>query len=164
MPYLIDGHNLIGRLPDIALDDPNDEAKLVQKLIGFAARERTRIVVVFDNGLPAGRSRLSTGPVEVVFAGFRSNADQIMIGRINRDENPRMTTVVSSDNTVLSAAQRRRMQTLKSAEFALRLQRPATPPKPGPDEAPDLRLSPQEVAEWLRLFENSSERPRKGRR
>jgi S-adenosylhomocysteine hydrolase len=34
MPYMIDGHNLIGKLPDISLDDPNDEALLVQKLAG----------------------------------------------------------------------------------------------------------------------------------
>ena len=37
MNYLIDGHNLIGQLPDISLDDPNDEALLVQKLSGFCA-------------------------------------------------------------------------------------------------------------------------------
>ena len=35
MPYLIDGHNLIACLPDISLDDPNDEAQLVNKLKGF---------------------------------------------------------------------------------------------------------------------------------
>ena len=62
MAYLIDGHNLIGQLPDLSLNDPNDEAKLVQKLIGFAARQQKRVVVVFDSGLPGGKSRLSTGP------------------------------------------------------------------------------------------------------
>jgi len=29
MPLLIDGHNLIGQIPDISLSDPDDEAKLV---------------------------------------------------------------------------------------------------------------------------------------
>ena len=54
MPILIDGHNLIGRLPDLRLDDPDDEAKLVLRLRAYAARTRKRITVVFDQGLPGG--------------------------------------------------------------------------------------------------------------
>lgn len=152
MPYLIDGHNLIGKLPDISLDDPNDEAKLVQKLMGFCARERTAVTVVFDKGQTAGRSRMSTSYVEVVFASSRSNADNLMIERIRNEKNPKMMTVVSSDNDVLSAARRRQMQTLKSAEFAAILKRPLPPPKPGPDEAHDVYLTPKEIEEWLRIF------------
>ena len=41
MFYLIDGHNLIGQLADIDLDDPNDESLLVQKLNGWTSRTRT---------------------------------------------------------------------------------------------------------------------------
>ena len=37
MPHLIDGHNLIASLPDIGMDDPNKEAKLVNKLKSWAA-------------------------------------------------------------------------------------------------------------------------------
>jgi hypothetical protein len=44
------------------------------------------------------------------------------------------------------------MQTLKSAEFAQQLQPPAPKPKPGPDIAPDVKLSPREVDEWLTIF------------
>ena len=32
MLYLIDGHNLIGQMPGLSLDDPHDEAKLVERL------------------------------------------------------------------------------------------------------------------------------------
>ena len=39
--YLIDGHNLIGQLPDLSLTDPDDEAKLVQKLTGFPRARRS---------------------------------------------------------------------------------------------------------------------------
>jgi predicted RNA-binding protein with PIN domain len=152
MTYLIDGHNLIGKLHDIALDDPDDEAKLVQKLAGFAAHHSTRCTVVFDKGNPGGRSRMSLSSVEVVFASAHSNADKVMIERIGRAENPRMMTVVSSDNDVLAAALRRRMQTLKSAAFAQMLEAPPPKPKLGPDLAPDVRLSEREVEEWMALF------------
>lgn len=125
--YLIDGHNLIGRLRDISLSDPNDEALLVQKLTGFSARTGKKCVVVFDHGLPGGRSRWSTAAVEVVFASSRSNADALMTERIRRAADPAAWTVVSSDNSVLTAARTRRMRTLTSAEFAQLLARRSMP-------------------------------------
>lgn len=151
MAYLIDGHNLIGQLPDIALDDPNDEAMLVQKLVGFAARTRKKCVVVFDHGLPGGESRMSTRSVQVVFASGRSSADRVMMERIKKIKDPRNWTVVSSDNDVLETGRLCRMNTLRSPEFAVLLQRP---PEPEIDagEATDVNLSEDEVDDWLRLF------------
>ncbi|HEX2620019.1 MAG TPA: NYN domain-containing protein, partial [Phototrophicaceae bacterium] len=158
MTYLIDGHNLIGKLPDIDLDDPNDEALLVQKLIGFSARTRQRCVVIFDQGLPGGASRMSTTWVKVVFAPHNSNADRVMTTRISGLPNPKEWTVVSSDNDVLAAARRRKMQTLKSAEFAALMQRPDEPDKPGVDEAPDVHLSDSQVDEWMTLFNQNPDK------
>ena len=152
MPYLIDGHNLIGRLPDVDLNDPNDEALLVQQLTGFVARTRKNCLVVFDAGLPGGQSRLSTQGVKVVFASHLSSADQVIIQRIGKMTNPTAWTVVSSDNRVLDAAARRKMKTLRSAEFAELLRRPTPPGQPGVDIAADVHLSDDEVDAWLRLF------------
>ncbi len=159
MAYLIDGHNLIGQLPDISLTDPNDEAKLVQKLNGFAARTGKRCVVVFDSGLPGGKSRLSTGQVEVIFASARSSADDVMKERIRHVRDPGQWVVVSNDRVVLDAARARRMTTRTSAEFAPELRAaPTTPPqherKPDEDagEAADVHLSPDEIEAWLKLF------------
>ncbi len=152
MLYLIDGHNLIGKLPDISLKDPNDEAKLVQKLAGFAARTQSRCVVVFDQGLPGGESRMSTHSVSVIFASHKSSADRVMIDRIHKERHAQSWTVVSADNVVLDAARRKRMQALKSEDFARMLVRPAQPAKPGPDVAAEVHLSPKEIDEWLALF------------
>ena len=154
MPYLIDGHNLIGQLPDISLDDPDDEAKLVQKLIGFAARTRKKCVVVFDQGLPGGRSRMSTAQVEAVFASSRSNADRVIMERIGAIKDPGQWIVVSNDNAVLFAARQRRMKAMKSIEF-VPLLNPPEPKRPRKDEErpADVHLSPTEVEEWLRIFE-----------
>ena len=160
MAYLIDGHNLIGQLPDISLKDPNDEAKLVQKLIGFAARQQKRIVVVFDSGLPGGKSRLSTGQVEVIFASSATNADNVMKERIKRARDPGQWLVVSNDREVLAAARVRRMKTLTSAEFAPQLRSDQAPPKakrkPDKDEgtASDVYVSPAEVEDWLKIFKD----------
>jgi hypothetical protein len=90
MLLLIDGHNLISALPDITLDDPNDEAKLVEKLKSYAARTGNRCVVVFDGGIPGGLSRdLSSGRVRAVFAAAaRTNADRVLRERIREAPDP----------------------------------------------------------------------------
>ena len=158
MTYLIDGHNLIGQLPDISLKDPNDEAKLVQKLIGFAARTGKRVVVVFDSGLPGGKSRLSTGTVEVIFASARSSADDVMKERIKRVRDTGQWVVVSNDRVVLDAARTRKMTTLTSAEFAPQLRpTPAAKkrdPKRDIGEATDVHLSAAEIEAWLKIFKD----------
>ncbi len=163
MRYLIDGHNLIGQLPDLSLTDPDDEAKLVQKLIGFAARHQKRIVVVFDSGLPGGKSRLSTNQVEVVFASSRSSADDVMKERIRLARDPGQWVVVSNDHAVINAAHARRMTILTSAEFVPLLRQPPKP-KAGrradhdSGEAADVYVSPDEVEAWLKLFSTDDER------
>lgn len=151
MPYIIDGHNLIGQLPDISLDDPNDEALLVQKLASFVARTSKRCVVVFDSGLPGGKSRMSTRAVQVVFASQRSNADRVLMERIRKIKDPKNWTVVSSDNDVLQAARLNKMKTLHSPDFAALMESPpATVIDAG--EADDVALSAEEVDDWLDFF------------
>lgn len=151
MSYLIDGHNLIGQLSDLALDDPDDEAKLVQRLIGWSARTRRQCTVVFDAGLPGGTSRMSTKMVRVVFASHTSSADKVIIDRIYKEKHPKNWIVVSSDNGVLDIAKRQGMQILKSAEFARLLERPV-PVRPDAGEEVHVNLSDDEVDEWLKLF------------
>lgn len=147
MPFLIDGHNLIGRLPDLHLDDPDDEAKLVARLRTYCARTGKRVTVVFDRGLPGGRSELSGGGVEVVFASAGHTADGILCERVRRSRDPRGLTVVTSDREVIAAAQARGALVVRSEEFAVSLgaRRAAKAEK-------DVRLSAAEVEEWLRVF------------
>lgn len=158
MPYLIDGHNLIGQLPDISLSDPNDEAKLVLKLIGFAARMKTKCVVVFDQGITAGKSRMSNGVVEVVFAPQKATADKIMMARINATRDAQYWIVVSNDNEVLQCAQKRKMKTIRSAAFARELLPLRIPDKDrnneddDPGAAADIKLTPAEIEMWMKLF------------
>lgn len=155
--YLIDGHNLIGKLPDISLDDPDDEAKLVLKLMGFAARTGKKISVIFDQGVPAGRSRLGNAVVEVVFANPVGTADALMIRRIHSERSPQNLIVVSSDNAVLNAAHARKMRVFTSAQFVAQLATPAPkPPDEDIDKRPDAPVSKHEVEYWLRRFNDKT--------
>ena len=154
MPLLIDGHNLIGRLPDLRLDDPEDEAKLVARLRTYCARTGKPVTVVFDQGLPGGRSReLAGGGVEVVFASAGRTADGILRERIRRTRDPRALTVVTSDRRIMAAAQNRGVQVMRAEEFAARLGAPQAAPV---DQ--DVQLSAEEVEEWLKVFKGRSKR------
>ena len=119
MPYLIDGHNLIAQLPDIDIDDPNDEAKLVNKLKGFVARAKTKCTVIFDGGLPGGHSSMSTRGVTVSFAAAQhSSADDLIKRRISNIKDAPNWTLVSSDRELLNHARSRRMKQMTSVQFA----------------------------------------------
>ena len=150
MPLLIDGHNLIGRLPDLRLDDPDDEAKLVARLRTYCARTRKRITVVFDRGLPGGHSwELSGGGVEVVFAATGHTADGILCERVRQARDPRGLTIVTSDHEVIAVAQARGARVVRSDEFAAQL---GVKVAAEVEIKADARLSAQEVEEWLRMF------------
>lgn len=152
MPYLIDGHNLIGALPDIDIDDPDDEGKLLILLRGFVARKRTKCTVIFDHGLPGGASRMSSRSLTVIFASAQhTNADAMIKRRISSIRDVKGWTVVSSDRDVAEYARRHRLRQLTAQEFARELRSPAAPPsaydrdeKPAPSQA--------NVDEFMRLF------------
>lgn len=146
---MIDGHNVIGKLPDIALDDPHDEAELVLKLRAWASRKRRKATVVFDGGLPGGYSRaLSGGGLEVVFAAQgHTIADRIIMERLRYLPDAPNWTVVSSDHEVLDAARRVGARTLTSQEFVKQLA-----PTPRISWQRREEISEEEVAEWLELF------------
>lgn len=149
MPYLIDGHNLIGQLPDLDLTDPNDEAKLVERLKSFMGHKRARCTVIFDGGLPGGRSRdLSTYSVRVVFAHGGTNADAIILERIRTTRDSGALIIVSADHAIVDEARRRRMRVIAPRAFADEMNAPPVPD----DNDPNPHVSPKEVQEWLALF------------
>ncbi len=153
MPYLIDGHNLIAHMPDISLSDPDDEGKLVVRLRGFAAAHRRQCIVIFDHGLPGGKSPMSNDTVKVIFAtAYHSTADLILMERIRNTPDAPNWTVVSSDNEVLDAARNQGMKGMRSSDFVALMPNPnARPDDPG--EAIHPHISLQHVATMMDAFE-----------
>jgi predicted RNA-binding protein with PIN domain len=149
MPLLIDGHNLIGKLAGLHLDDPDDEAKLVSLLRAYCARENKRATVVFDHGLPGGWSEaLSGGGVRVIFASAGRNADGILCERIREARDPRGLIVVSSDREVVAAAKAGKVRVMRAEVFAARLGMSTKTIQ----EEHDVQVSPKEVEEWMQIF------------
>ncbi len=149
MPFLIDGHNLIGRTPGLSLADPDDEAELVRRIHQYCRRHRRRATVVFDSGVVGGRSgALSTPEVEVVFAPAGRRADDVIRERLRKARDPAGWLVVSSDREIQRMARQAGARVISSEEFVADMQAsPYTAP-----EKQTLRMSEDEIQEWLDLF------------
>ena len=150
MPILIDGHNLIGRLSQLSLEDPDDEEKLVSLLKSYRARTGKAITVVFD---PGGAFALSQkrrrGGIEAVFAPHGSSADAVIAKRVRRSRNPRDWLVVTSDRNLAETVAGQGARVRSAEDFARELGALR-------DRSPDWKDVPpsaEEVETWLSLFE-----------
>lgn len=150
---VIDGHNLIGQIPDLSLSDPHDEEKLIKRLEEHHRERGTPIIVVFDPGQgPPPIKRLRGKGIKVLFAPPGSKADTLIINLIKKSPYPKGLTIVSSDREVRRAARARRAKTMTAQRFARMLSRPQTLPVTQPT-IKEKSLSPSEVKEWMAIFE-----------
>jgi predicted RNA-binding protein with PIN domain len=149
MPYIIDGHNLIPKL-GLRLDSIDDEMELVAILQEFCRIERRQVEVFFD-GAPApqaGTRRL--GAVTAHFVRMGTTADDAIRNRLKRlGKSAKNWTVVSSDRQVQTEARATHAEIISSESFAGMLKHARTTSKPNNEQA----LSPKEVDDWLKLFE-----------
>lgn len=150
MPILIDGHNLIGQLTTLSLQDPDDEEKLVRLLRSYRARTGKTITVVFDPGRTSALSKSHRlGGIEVVFAPHGSSADVVIARRVRGSRNPRDWLVVTSDRKLADTVASLGARVQSADAFALAMPRPT-------EESPewkDTPPAPEDVEAWLALFE-----------
>ena len=161
---IIDGYNLLHKIPDLArlVDTDLERARdlLVSRLVGYRAQNNARITVVFDGrgpqASPGGRS--ATG-VEVVFSRAPENADARIKAMITREKNPRSCTVVTSDNSIRIHVRDFGAKVMASAEFAQELSgRSASQTVTRvrrPSEKPEMSAS--DVAKWEEYFRTGRE-------
>jgi predicted RNA-binding protein with PIN domain len=160
MHWLIDGHNLIGQMPNLRLSDPNDEEQLLEYLRRYRARTGHRLTVVFDAGQtfqPAQTKK--QGGITVKFVSHGQSADQIIKKRLRQVRNPQGTIVVTSDRAIQQAARQAGVRVVTAQEFGQQLLQLSSGSKSGDDETnqADLHLSADEVEEWLAIFEQRAD-------
>ena len=145
-------------MPGLSLQDADDEEALVRQIQTWAAARRKRyVLIVFDQGIIAGKSaRLSNNRVQVFFAPAGQTADSLLVRRINQVQNPPEHTLVSSDRAIISAAAERGMPYIFAEVFAAQMEEERQPPPPEPEQP---TLSDAEVAQWMALFGPVPERP-----
>jgi predicted RNA-binding protein with PIN domain len=150
MPYLVDGHNLIPKL-GLHLDSIDDEMELIAILQEFCRLERRQIEVFFDGAPAPHAGTRKQGAVTAHFVQLGNTADNAIRSQLKRlGRGAKNWTVISSDRQVQAEARAVRAEVMSSEAFAGMLKQARTSaPKPNDDR----RLSPQEVDDWLKFFE-----------
>jgi uncharacterized protein len=144
MALIIDGHNLIGAMPDIDLADPQDEARLLERLRLYRAHaDGQPMVVFFDSGdLPAVTSVWNAaGPgLQVRFSAAGQTADDAILEFLAGRAQPGQYAVVTNDHELAHRARMAGASTLSASSFATRLARrrpapsPSLPAEPNPHD------------------------------
>jgi hypothetical protein len=162
MPVLIDGHNLIGKLPDVKLSDPNDEDKLIAKLKQYVQRTGKQTTVVFDppkhsEWFAWSDDRYELRKLEIVFATMGRKADDVIRERVARAKDRQGLIVVTSDAAVANFARQCGVKNVRSSEeFARELQEALSTPAPAEKPA----ISKAELDEWLTVFKEPEPAPK----
>lgn len=152
MPYIVDGHNLIPKVPGLNLQDMEDELQLVELLQEFCRVNRKKVEVYFDNAPPGGMEVRKFGSVTARFIRQGRTADQAIINKMKRlSGEARNWTVVSSDREVQAAARKVRAKVLTSEVFARQLQSDLEGAESVSNDL-DESLSPDEIQDWMKLF------------
>lgn len=154
MPLLIDGHNLIGKMSDLKLSDPDDEDKLIARLKKYTAKTKKRVTVVFD---PPRQSewfawsddRYEQPNLEIIFATMGRKADDVIRERIPRVKDKQGLIVVTSDAAVANFARQCGVKNVRSSEsFAEELRQELKPPAPSGKPG----ITQADLDEWLKIF------------
>jgi len=132
MSLIIDGHNLIGALPDIDLADPDDELRLLDRLRAYRARAGGRpLIVFFDSGRfpPTHATDLSSPGVQVRFSAEGQTADDAIVTYLRARGQPGQYAVVTNDQELAHRARAAGASVLRASDFVRRVtaHAPATP-------------------------------------
>jgi predicted RNA-binding protein with PIN domain len=153
MNYMIDGHNLISKIPGLSLSMPDDEEQLINRLSRSMEGKSGRIEVYFD-GAPVGEARTqSYGRVRAHFVPADSTADEAIQAHLAKlGKSAHSWVVVTSDRSVQAAAHEVHASVISSEEFAQRLLDGLQDNKVDADRAPDQTLTQTELDEWMAIF------------
>jgi hypothetical protein len=151
MPFLIDGHNLIPKIPGLNLGLIDDEDRLVKLLQEYCRLHRKEAVVFFDNAPPGFSRKKKYGNLTVHYVRQGRTADQAIAEKLAQlGRSARNWSVVSSDRAVQASAREAKAKVIPAETFSALLSNldKGNPTHPISEDS----LSVQEVEEWLNIF------------
>jgi predicted RNA-binding protein with PIN domain len=143
MPILVDGNNLLHRLPV----SKRTRAEVRHEVLETTRHESMSVTVVFDGPPPAGApAKEVLGKVTVVYSGRRT-ADDVILGLLPSGPAAKQWSVVTDDRGLATRVKDRGAMVRSLAEWRGR-RRQRAPARPRVES----RLSSREVAEWEDFF------------
>jgi predicted RNA-binding protein with PIN domain len=153
--HLIDGHNLIPKVPGWSLRNIDDEQQLIEALQAYVAAHGRDIEVFFDKAPPGFSGMRRFGRITAHFVRAGQTADDAIRARLDQlGKSARNVTVVSSDRQVQSEARNHQAKVVSSEDFAAELATLAARRQGGKktNARGESLISPDELEDWLRMF------------
>jgi predicted RNA-binding protein with PIN domain len=153
MPYLIDGHNLIPKIPGLTLEDVDDEDQLLHLLTRFCQRQGKQVEVFFDKAPPGEARTRKFGMVLARFVRQGTTADEAIRVRLARlGRSAHNWTVVSSDQQIQAEARAARAHYISSEAFAHLLLQKMDEARSDKSGNGETTMDSNELDDWLKLF------------
>ena len=158
MPYLIDGHNLIPKIPGLNLNSLDDEIQLIKRLQVFCQQKQKRAEVYFDNAPPGQATSQMYGPVTAHFVRQGITADTFIMKKLSTlGRAARNWIVVTSDRTIQAEARSYHAKVIPSDQFANEMLETHETDGDDPGMNSDVSLNKSEIHDWLKIFGSSGE-------
>ena len=120
--YIIDGNNLIGKIPDLhGLDKKVLRAKLTFILERFFYNKKVNVSLHFDG---FANEQIRARGLKITYSENRIADDKIR-DEISYAKNPKLITLVSSDNALCDFAKKNSCTIISSEEFNREMNKPA---------------------------------------
>lgn len=150
---IIDGHNLVPKVPGLKLSDSEDENALVEVVKEYCRLSRTQAELFFDGSPAQGNPAKKYGLVNVHFIRKGLTADDAIINFTRQHYRPNAPlTVISSDHRVQNAVRSVGAEAQSSEAFYAEMQRVFSSPAAA-REKNEKTLSESELQFWLDEFE-----------
>jgi predicted RNA-binding protein with PIN domain len=144
MPVIIDGNNLLHRLPS----DQQDRSSVRRQALDTVRHEGVSLTVVFDGPPPPGSPEIEhLGRVSVRYSG-KSSADDLIVSLLPSSRRVAGWVVVTDDRALRDRIREYGAQVRTLKEW--RSRRPRTPRRP----AREPKLSSHEVDDWEAYFDS----------
>lgn len=151
--YVIDGHNLIPKIQGLSLSDIDDENQLIQLLITYCQRTRSKVTIFFDGAEYNQHGWKRSGAVTAHFVTKRSSADAAIHAFLvaHRREISNYQ-VVSSDRQVQTDARAFHARVISAETFSEQLLRVIAHRDSKGSGQVEEAISEEEILEWETLF------------
>lgn len=158
---IVDGHNLIPKIPGWTLAAVDDEQHLVEVLVRYARAKRKDIHVFFDKAPPGQAGVRNFGQVRAHFVQQGLPADEAIGQFLERlKKGARSASVVSSDRHVQGYARGAGAAVISSEDFARMLQEALAEPPAAQPSGP-TKVSGSELEEWYSVFGTDAQQAEK---
>lgn len=145
---IIDGHNLIGAMKNLNLNDPNAKEKLLKILDKYQKILNCKIIVVFDCKTNYSYELGRYENIDIYYPSVNESADDIIKHLIDKKRNRYEISIISSDNEIKNYAKKMRVSNQSSNSFIKEIDKILS----ANIEEKEKYLDPLSIEEWIKLY------------